>query len=306
MQNNTHSYIHDERNENINIYINGEIYHRSNAKISVFDSGFLLGDGVWEGIRLHNRQLCFLTEHLNRLYDGAEKIKIKIPYSKNVLTQIIYDLIKKNEMNSDVHIRIIISRGEKITPYQHPSSNVGPISLVIIPEYKIANESVNNNGIELASVNTIRGTEANQDPKINSLSKFNCIAACLEGIDKNVDESLMLDIDGYVSTCNSTNFFIVKNNQVITSKGQYCLNGVTRGNIITMCKEEHIDIIEKNFKLEAANNADEAFATGTFAGVIPITKIDNHIIGNGKKGNMTERLFQLYKNKINQLYPNEK
>ena len=265
MQNNTHSYIHDERNQNINIYINGKIYHRSNAKISVFDSGFLLGDGVWEGIRLHNGQLCFLTEHLNRLYDGARKIKIKIPYSKNELTQIIYDLIKKNEMNSDVHIRIIISRGEKITPYQHPSSNVGPISLVIIPEYKIANESVNNNGIELASVNTIRGTETNQDPKINSLSKFNCIAACLEGIDKNVDESLMLDIDGYVSTCNSTNFFIVKSNQVITSKGQYCLNGVTRRNIIEMCKEEHIDIIEKNFKLEATYNADEAFATGTFA-----------------------------------------
>ena len=306
MQNNTHSYIHDERNQNINIYINGKIYHRSNAKISVFDSGFLLGDGVWEGIRLHNEQLCFLTEHLNRLYNGARKIKIKIPYSKNELTQIIYDLIKKNEMNSDVHIRIIISRGEKITPYQHPSSNVGPISLVIIPEYKIANESVNNNGIELASVNTIRGTETNQDPKINSLSKFNCIAACLEGIDKNVDESLMLDIDGYVSTCNSTNFFIVKSNQVITSKGQYCLNGVTRRNIIEMCKEEHIDIIEKNFKLEATYNADEAFATGTFAGVIPITKIDNHIIGNGKKGNMTERLFRLYKNKINQLYPNEK
>ena len=207
-------------------------------------------------------------------------------------------------MNYHVHIRIIISRGEKITPYQHPSSNVGPISLVIIPEYKIANESVNNNGIKLASVNTIRGTEINQDPKINSLSKFNCIAACLEGIDKNVDESLMLDINGYVSTCNSTNFFIVKNNQVITSKGKYCLNGVTRENIVKICKEENIDIIKKDFTLETTYNADEAFATGTFAGVIPITKIDNHIIGNGKKGALTESLFKLYKNKINQLYPN--
>ena len=306
MKNNTHSYIHDDRNNNIKIYINGDIYDRSNAKISVFDSGFLLGDGVWEGIRLHNGQLCFLNEHLNRLYNGSEKIKIKIPYSKNGLTQIIYDLIKKNEMYSDVHIRIIATRGEKITPYQHPSSNIGPISLVIIPEYKIANKFVNNNGIALGSANTIRGTELNQDPKINSLSKFNCIAACLEGIDKNVDESLMLDIDGYVSTCNSTNFFIIKNNQVITSKGEYCLNGVTRSNIIKICKEEHIDIIEKNFTLETTYNADEAFATGTFAGVIPVIKIDNHIIGNGKKGVMTERLFKLYKNKINQLYPNEK
>ena len=200
MQNNTHSYIHDERNKNIKIYINGKIHDRANAKISVFDSGFLLGDGVWEGIRLHNGQLCFLNEHLDRLYDGAKKINIKIPYSNEELTQIIYDLIMKNEMKTNVHIRVIISRGEKITPYQHPSSNIGPISLVIIPEYKIANESVNNAGITLASVNTIRGTEFNQDPKINSLSKFNCIAACLEGIDKKVDESLMLDINGHVST----------------------------------------------------------------------------------------------------------
>ncbi len=305
MQNNTHSYIHDERNKNIKIYINGKIHNRKNAKISVFDSGFLLGDGVWEGIRLHNGKLCFLNEHLNRLYDGAKKLSIKIPYSNEELTQIIYDLIMKNEMKTNVHIRVIISRGEKITPYQHPSSNIGPISLVIIPEYKIANESVNNVGITLASVNINRGTELNQDPKINSLSKFNCIAACIEGINKNVDEALMLDVNGYVSTCNSTNFFIVKNNQVITSKGQYCLNGVTRGNIIKICKEANIDIIEKNFNLETSYNADEAFATGTFAGVIPIVKIDGRIIGNGKKGVLTERLFKLYKNKINQLYPNE-
>ena len=305
MQNNTHSYVHDERNKNIKIYINGEIYDRRNAKISVFDSGFLLGDGVWEGIRLHNGQLCFLNEHLNRLYDGAKKLSIKIPYSNKELTQIIYNLIVENGMKTDVHIRVIISRGEKITPYQHPSSNVGPISLVIIPEYKIANESVNNNGITLASVNIKRGTELNQDPKINSLSKFNCIAACLEGMNKNVDEALMLDVNRYVSTCNSTNFFIVKNNQVITSKGQYCLNGVTRGNIVKICQEENIDIIEKNFNLKTTYNADEAFATGTFAGVIPIVKIDNYTIGNGKKGILTERLFKLYKSKINKLYPNE-
>ena len=305
MKNNTHSYIQDERNKNIKIYINGEIHTRSNAKISVFDSGFLLGDGVWEGVRLHNGQLCFLNEHLTRLYDGAEQIKIRIPYSKEELTHIIYDLIKKNGMKSDVHIRIIISRGEKITPYQHPSSNRGPISLVIIPEYKIANESVNNTGITLASVDTVRGTELNQDPKINSLSKFNCIAACLQAIDQKVDEALMLDINGYVSTCNSTNFFIVKNNQVITSKGNYCLNGVTRNNIIRICKAENIDVIEKNFTLENTYKADEAFATGTFAGVIPIIKIDNYIIGDGKKGTLTTRLFKLYKNKINKSYPND-
>ena len=207
-------------------------------------------------------------------------------------------------MYSGVHIRIIISRGEKITPYQHPSANVGPISLVIIPEYKIANEEININGIKLTSVNIIRGTGFNQDPKINSLSKFNCIAACLEAIDKNVDEGLMLDIDGHVSTCNSTNFFIVKNNEVITSKGNYCLNGVTRMKIIEICKEENIDVIEKNFKLENVYKADEAFITGTFAGVIPVINIDNYIIGNGQRGCLTKKIFDLYKNKITKLYPN--
>ena len=303
MENNTHSYIQDDRNTNIKIYINGTIYDRNNAKISVFDSGFLLGDGVWEGIRLHNGKLCFLNEHLLRLYEGAAQININIPYVKEELTNIIYDVIEKNNMYSGVHIRIIISRGEKITPYQHPSVNVGPISLVIIPEYKIANEKINTNGIKLASVNVIRGTVSNQDPKINSLSKFNCIAACLEAINKNVDEGLMLDIDGYVSTCNSTNFFVVKNDEVSTSKGDYCLNGVTRMKIIEICKEENINVIEKNFKLNNVYEADEAFVTGTFAGVIPVVNIDNHLISNGLRGAITEKLFDLYKNKITQLYP---
>ena len=303
MQNNTHSYIQDERNQHIKIYINGEIYERSNAKISVFDSGFLLGDGVWEGIRLHNGKLCFLNEHLSRLYDGAKQIDINIPYSEQELANIVYDTIKANDMYSGVHIRIIISRGEKTTPYQHPDANVGPISMVIIPEYKIANDQINKNGICLSSVKTIRGTNLNQDPKINSLSKFNCIAACLEAINKNVDEGLMLDIDGYVSTCNSTNFFIVNNDEVITSKGDYCLNGVTRMNIIKICKEQNINIVEKNFKLDEVYNADESFVTGTFAGVIPVINIDQYQIGDGSRGPITKKLFDLYKNKINILYP---
>ena len=303
MQKNTHSYIHDNRNDNIKIYINGKIYDRSNAKISVFDSGFLLGDGIWEGIRLHNNKLCFLNEHLDRLYNGAESIQINIPYSKEEISQIIYDVIETNQMISNVHIRIIVSRGEKKTPYQHPSANLGPISLVIIPEYKIADGEVNQRGIKIGSVQTIRGNEFNQDPKINSLSKFNCISACLESINNNVDEALMLDVNGNVSTCNSTNFFIIKGNDVITSKGQYCLNGVTRSNIIKICKENNINIFEKDFDLENTYNADEAFVTGTFAGVIPVISIDKHLIGSGKQGPITKKLFQLYKNKIQKLYP---
>ncbi len=305
MQNNTHSYIEDPRNKNIKIYINGEILNRPDAKISVFDSGFLLGDGVWEGIRLHNGRLCFLNDHLGRLYDGARQISIKIPYSKDQLSEIIYKVVRKNNMDSGVHIRVIISRGEKITPYQHPEANLGPISLVVIPEYKIANRAINKYGISLTSVKIIRGTSLNQDPKINSLSKFNCIAGCLQAIEKNVDEGLMLDVNGHVSTCNSTNFFIVKNNQVITSKGEYCLNGVTRKNIIEICREEGIDVLERNFMLEEAYDADESFVTGTFAGVIPVVDIDKNIIGDGKRGSVTKSLFNFYKKKIDRLYPRQ-
>ena len=305
MQNNTHSYIEDPRNKNIKIYINGEILNRPDAKISVFDSGFLLGDGVWEGIRLHNGRLCFLNDHLGRLYDGARQISIKIPYSKDQLSEIIYKVVRKNNMDSGVHIRVIISRGEKITPYQHPGANLGPISLVVIPEYKIANRAINKYGISLTSVKIIRGTSLNQDPKINSLSKFNCIAGCLQAIEKNVDEGLMLDVNGHVSTCNSTNFFIVKNNQVITSKGEYCLNGVTRKNIIEICREEGIDVLERNFMLEEAYDADESFVTGTFAGVIPVVDIDKNIIADGKRGSVTKSLFDFYKKKIDRLYPRQ-
>ena len=303
MPSGTHEYIQDPRNENILIYIDGKIIPRPEAKISVFDSGFLLGDGVWEGIRLHNGQLVFLKEHLDRLYTGANSIGMDIGMSPDDLTSKIIQTIEANNMYSNIHLRLIVSRGIKSTPYQHPRVNIGGPTIVIIPEYKIVTEDSKDNGLELVSVNTIRSSEITQDPKINSLSKFNCIQACIEADRLGADEGLMLDLNGYVSTCNSTNFFVVRQSEVWTSTGEYCLNGVTREAIINLCKSNDIKIYEKNFIIDDVHTADEAFVTGTFAGVLPVTKIDEHILSNGKKGVITDRLQSLYTMEVNNLYP---
>ena len=303
MPSGTHEYIQDPRNDNILIYINGEIIPRTEAKISVFDSGFLLGDGVWEGIRLHNGQLVFLKEHLDRLYAGSNSIGMDIGMSSDDLTSKIIQTIEANNMYSNIHLRLIVSRGMKSTPYQHPRVNIGGPTIVIIPEYKIVTEDSKDKGLELVSVNTIRSSEITQDPKINSLSKFNCIQACIEADRLGADEGLMFDMNGYVSTCNSTNFFIVRKSEVWTSTGEYCLNGVTRGAIITLCKSNDIEVYEKNFIIDDVHSADEAFVTGTFAGVLPVTKIDQHMLSNGKKGAITDRLQRLYKVEVNNLYP---
>ena len=303
MPSGTHEYIQDPRNDTILIYINGDIVSRSDAKVSVFDSGFLLGDGVWEGIRLHNGQLVFLTEHMDRLYAGANAIGMDIGVSSEELINKIMETIEANQMYSDVHLRLIVSRGLKSTPYQHPRVNIGGPTIVIIPEYKIVTEDSKEKGLELVSVNTIRSSNLTQDPKINSLSKFNCIQACIEADRLGADEGLMLDKNGYVSTCNSTNFFIVQKSEVWTSTGEYCLNGVTRGAIINLCNSNNIQVHEKNFIMDDVYAADEAFVTGTFAGVLPVTKIDEYILSNGKKGSTTDRLQNLYSMEINNLYP---
>ena len=293
----THDYVKDSRNDNIKIYINGEYYHRSEAKISVFDSGFLLGDGVWEGIRLHNNKLIHLETHIDRLFVGAKSIAMEIHLSKEEIINAIWSTLKENNMSSDTHIRLIVSRGIKSTPYQHPKVTISPPTIVIIPEYKRPNKDVIDKGIRLVSVQTRRDS-AVQDPKINSLSKMNCISACIEAENLGAEEGLMLDPHGFVSTCNSTNFFIVVNNEIWTSTGEYCLNGVTRGAIISLCKENNITVYEKNFLIQDVYNANEAFVTGTFAGVIPVVEIDGRIMN---KGYLTNELQNLYANDIKNL-----
>ena len=299
----THKYLHDHRNDQILIYVNGEIFPRDKAKISIFDSGFLLGDGVWEGIRFHNGHLVFIQEHLDRLFHGASSLDIDIGMSKDRFKSLIISVLDANRMITDVHIRLIVSRGLKKTPYQHPNANIGESTIVIIPEYKKVDKTINNKGISLVTVLARRGTADTQDPRLNTLSKLNCIFACIEADKKGGDEGLMNDVNGNISTCNSTNFFIVRGKEVWTSTGEYCLPGVTRSAIIQLCKENNIPISEKNFSVDDVINADEAFVTGTFAGVIPVVNIDGKKIGDEKRGLMTETLFNLYKNKIEILYP---
>jgi branched-chain amino acid aminotransferase len=293
----THDYINDKRNEDIYIYINGEFFHRSEAKISVFDSGFLLGDGVWEGIRLHNNRLIHFNNHIDRLYDGASSIAMEINLTKKEIKAAILETLKKNNMISNTHIRLIVSRGLKSTPYQHPKVTVSDPTIVIIPEYKKPNEETFDKGIRLASVKTRRDFTV-QDPKINSLSKMNCISACIEAETLGVDEGLMYDPNGFVSTCNSTNFFIITNNEVWTSSGEFCLNGVTRGSVIKLCKDNNIIVHEKNFSIDEVLNADEAFVTGTFAGILPVVEIDGVTF---KKGDFTRRLSNLYRTDIDEV-----
>ena len=299
----THSYLDDKRNENILIFINGVLYERQKASISVFDSGFLLGDGVWEGIRLLNGKMVFLDEHLDRLYSGAEKLAIDIGKSRDELMSLIQKTLDANGMESGVHIRLIVSRGLKKTPYQHPNANTGGSSIVIIPEYKDPDEKVNENGIRLVTVTTRRGTPQIQDPRINSLSKLNCIAACIEADQVDADEGIMLDIHGNVSTCNSTNFFIVKNGEVWTSTGEFCLSGITRKAIIDICQSRDIPVFQKDFRIMDVHSCNEAFVTGTFAGIIPAVEIENQAISGGVRGEFTHMLQDLYGEKLVQLYP---
>jgi branched-chain amino acid aminotransferase len=289
----THEYKEDVRNKDIQIYINGEFYHRSKAYISVLDAGFLLGDGVWEGIRLHNGILLHLDDHLDRLFYGANEIALEISTSKEELKKILTETLEKNNMFSDVHIRLIISRGLKKTPYQHPKVTIGDPSIVIIPEYKKPDPKVGINGIRLAIVSTLRDNRV-QNPHVNSLSKHNCIAACIEADKKGADEGLMLDPYGYISTCNSTNFFIIKSNEVWTSTGEHCLNGITRQNVIRICKEKQISLKEKNFNVKDVLSAHEIFVTGTFAGIIPVISVDGTVIGNGIRGEKTKILQDYY------------
>tara|TARA_X000000368_G_scaffold10192_1_gene8091 strand:- start:2548 stop:3471 length:924 start_codon:yes stop_codon:yes gene_type:complete len=296
----SHDYIKNSKNENILININGELFHRSEAKISVFDSGFLLGDGVWEGIRLHKKQLVFIEDHINRIFASANGISLDVPFSKKDIIFEINKVLLANKMEDDIHIRFIISRGNKITPYQNPNANVGPVNFVIIPEFKKTDPKTYSNGIKIGRVDNIRPTEMMLNPQYNTLSKLNCILASIEANRLSYDEGIMNDINGNISTCNSTNLFFIKNNKVITSTGDYCLNGITRGKIIQICNENNIKCLQKNFTFEEIKNCEEAFVTGTFAGVIPVRMIEKSLLNSTKENSLTNRIRLLYNKKINE------
>ena len=292
----THEFAQDPRNDSILINVNGVMTPRAEATISVFDSGFMLGDGVWEGLRVHRGKIAFLGAHMDRLYEGAKAIAMDIGLTRDELTARLDETIDGNGMRDaeGVHIRLMVTRGIRSTPYQDPRVVISPATIVIIPEYKAALPAVIENGIRLFTVHVRRGDPAVQDQKLNSHSKLNCITACIQATQAGVDEALMLDPHGFVATCNSTHFFIVRKGEVWTSSGDYCLGGITRSNVIQLCREEGIPVFEKNFSLTDVYGADEAFVTGTFAGVVPVTEVDGRDLTDGR-GPMVERLQQLYK-----------
>ncbi len=294
----THTYVDDPRNAEILIYVNGALVPRAEAAISVFDSGFVLGDGVWEGLRLHRGRILFLDEHLERLYAGARALDFDVGLDREQLTEALYKTVKANDMHEHVHIRLMVTRGIKSTPYQDPRMTVGAATIVIIPEHKKPSLEVIEHGVRLATVHVRRGPPDVQDPKINSHSKLNCILACIQATKAGADEALMLDPHGMVATCNSTHFFVVRGKEVWTSSGNYCLAGITRAKVITLCRRHEIPISERDFSLFDVYSADEAFVTGTFAGVVPAVEVDGRRIGTGARGPVTRQLQQHYRDFI--------
>ncbi len=294
MAHGTHDFVADERNESVLIYLNGAYKRRAEAMVSVFDSGFVLGDGVWEGLRVVGGHPLFLEQHLDRLYEGARAIMLDIGLSRDELTRAIYATLAENAMRDGVHIRLMITRGIKRTPYQDPRVCIGPATIVILPEYKTALTSTLEQGLKLFTVHVRRGYPDMQDQKLNSHSKLNCITACIQAYTAGADEALMLDPHGFVATCNSTHFFIARRGEVWTSSGDYCLGGITRANVLRICREAGIPVFERNFSLTDVYGAEEAFTTGTFAGVVPVREVDGRVFGEGRRGPMVERLQSMY------------
>lgn len=284
----------DPRNAHALIYLNGALVPREHAKVSIFDGGFVVGDGVWEGLRLHKGALLFIDQHLDRLYWGAKKIALDIGLSREQLTREIQRTLEVNQMHDGVHLRVMVTRGEKSAPNQDPRNAVGRATLVIVAEYKSPDPSIVTRGLKLHT-STIRCTPAHMfDMRLNSHSRLNLISALLEAIEVGADEALMLDPHDFVSSCNATNFFFVRDGVVKTSRGEYCFNGVTRSNVIHLCREHGIAIELGDFPLDEAHRADEAFVTGTFGGLTPVREIDGRTLPAALPGPMTQRLRELY------------
>ena len=295
----THDAREDERNKNISIYVNGAIVHRDEACVPVYDSGFMLGDGMWEGLRMYNGKWAFFDDHMDRLFASCKAVSLDIGMDRDGIAEALRQTAEANDMTHDVHCRLMITRGVKDKPFQHPRlSRSGP-TIVIIMEHSKPAESLMDRGIRLATVAQVRGLPISQDPKFNSHSKLNCVIACLQAEQAGADEALMLDPHGFVNTTNACNFFIVREDEVWTSTGDYCMNGVTRQKVIDLCKANGIPVYEKNYSLYEAVNADEAFLTGTFGAQTPVAEIDGKRIGeHDGAGPMTLKLRELYKQLI--------
>jgi branched-chain amino acid aminotransferase len=293
----THDADADDRNASLKIYVNGQIVHRDEARVSVYDSGFLLGDGVWEGIRLYDGKWAFLAEHLDRLFEAAKAIDLDIAMDREGVTQALNATARANGMREDVHARLMVTRGVKAKPFQDPRLSKSGPTMVIIMEHSRPSEETFLRGIRLHTVPIYRGLPVTQDPKLNSHSKLNCILAGIHAQKAGADEALMLDPHGFVNTTNSCNFFIVRRGEVWTSTGDYCMNGITRRKVVEVCRDNAIPVFERNFSLVDTYGADEAFITGTFGAQTPVVEIDGRPISAGP-GPTTRRIRELYKDLV--------
>jgi branched-chain amino acid aminotransferase len=260
----------------------------------VFDGGYIAGDGVWEGLRLHHGRLLFLDRHLDRLFAGARAIDLDIGLTRAEVAAALHATCAANGMRDGVHIRLMVTRGVKRTPSQDPRSTIGPATVVIVAEYKLPNPELARVGLSLLT-STIRCTRPDQfDMRLNSHSRLNLITALIQAYKAGADEALMLDDQGFVASCNATNFFIVRDGMVLTSTGAACFNGITRAAVIRLCREHGIALEARNFTLIDVYGADEAFVTGTFGGVTPVRVIDGRTLPGGLPGPVTVRLAELY------------
>ena len=291
-----HDYVDDPRNAEILINVNGSLVPRNQAVVSVFDAGFVLGDGVWEGLRVAGGHPAFLEQHLDRLWEGATAIALDIGMTREELARQIYRTLAANGVTGDgVHIRLMVTRGPKSTPYQDPRMSAGPATVVIIAEHKDPLPATTESGLSLFTVHVRRANPDTLDPKLNAHSKLNDITACIQAYTAGADEALMLDPHGFVATCNSTHFFLVRKGEVWTSTGDYSLGGITRSNVLRICRAQDITAQERNFSLTEVYSADEAFVTGTFAGLVHVHTVDGRRIGTGERGPMVRRLQELYR-----------
>ena len=298
MTHGAHEHPSDARNDNVLVDLNGELVPKAEATVSVLDSGFILGDGIWEGLRLHEGRIAFLDRHLRRLFDAARAIDLDLGLTPDELTARLARVLSANGMWDHVHLRLMVSRGVKSTPYQDPRATVTPPTIVILPEYKEPTDALYGKGLSLFTVHVRRGRPDVQDPRLNTHSKHNCIQACIQAAKAGADEGLMLDPQGFVATCNSTHFFIVRGGEVWTSTGNYCLDGITRGTVIDVARDAGIPVFERNFSLSDVYGADEVFVTGTFAGLVSVGSVDGRSFPGPYPGPMVERLQGLYRERI--------
>ncbi|MFN8178855.1 MAG: aminotransferase class IV [bacterium] len=287
-------YVEDPRNASLRISLDGEMVPRERALVSVFDAGFLLGDGVWEGIRICRGVPLFLDEHLDRLFEGAAALDLDVGLTREEFARRVHETIHENRLETGAHLRLMVTRGLKRVPYQDPALCEGRATVVIAPQYVNPSDRARREGLKLATVHVRRGAPDVQDPKINSHSKLNCVLACIQAKKVGADEALMLDPHGFVATCNSTHFFVVRRGEVWTSTGKYCLGGITRRHVLELGRANGIPCLEKDFSLTDVYGADEAFCTGTLAGLLPVREVDGRRPRAGVPGPVTTRLQALY------------